>query len=145
MSVTLQLEGSDDLLRALRKLGADAQAETRKAVEATAIEVRGDIVKRYQRGPASGVVYERTNPRRTHQASAAGEAPATDTGRLASGTQYRMTGPLTAEVDNAVVYGPFLEFGTQSIAPRPAWRPAIQEAQPKFRLRLETALARVMR
>jgi HK97 gp10 family phage protein len=142
LSVTLQLEGSDDLLRALQKLGKDAEAETRKAVQATAIEVRGDIVKRYQRGPASGRVYTRGSV--THQASAAGEAPATDTGRLASGTQYRMTGPLTAEVDNAVEYGPFLEFGTQSIAPRPAWRPAIQEAQPKFRLRLETALARVM-
>jgi hypothetical protein len=145
MSVTLKLEGEAQLMAALRKMGAEAQAEARKAVEATAIEVRGDIVKGYQRGPASGAVYEKYSPRRTHQASASGEAPATDTGRLASGTQYRMTGPLIAEVDNAVAYGPFLEFGTQRIAPRPLWRPTVIAAGPKFRARIETAIARAMR
>jgi hypothetical protein len=88
MSVTLKLEGEAQLMEALRKLGADAQAEARKAVEATAIEVRGEIVRGYQRGPASGRVYVRGNV--THQASAPGEAPATDTGRLASSTEYRL-------------------------------------------------------
>jgi hypothetical protein len=145
MSVTLKLEGEAQLMEALRKLGADAQAEARKAVEATAIEARGDIVRGYQRGPASGAVYEKYSPRRTHQASAAGEAPATDTGRLASGTQYRITGPLSAEVSNSVAYGAMLEWGTQRIAPRPLWRPTVIAAGPKFRARMETAIKRAMR
>jgi hypothetical protein len=145
MSVTLRLEGQAELLEALRKMGIEAQAEARKAVQATALEVRGQIVKGYQKGPASGVTRDLSSPRRTHTASAPGEAPATDTGRLASGTDYRMTGDMSAEVGNSVTYGPYLEFGTQRIAPRPLWRPTVIAAQPKFRARLETALARVMR
>jgi hypothetical protein len=143
MSVTLKLEGEAQLMEALRKLGADAQAEARKAVEATAIEVRGDIVRGYQRGPASGRVYVRGNV--THQASAPGEAPATDTGRLASSTEYRLTGAASAEVQTSAEYGPFLEWGTQRIAPRPLWRPTVIAAGPKFRARMETAIARAMR
>jgi hypothetical protein len=138
----IKLEGEAQLLAALRKLGADAEAEASKAVQATALEIRGDIVKRYQRGPKTGREYTRGNV--THRASAPGEAPATDTGRLASATEYSMTGKLSAEVNNSVIYGPMLEFGTQSIEPRPAWRPAVQEAAPKFNKRLEAALRKAM-
>jgi HK97 gp10 family phage protein len=162
MSVTLKLEGADQLMEALRKLGADAQAEARKAVEATAIEVRGDIVKGYQKGPKSGQVYDSIfrmingrpvpiGPRQgnnlsaTHQASAPGEAPATDTGRLVSSTEYRLTGAASAEVQTSVEYGPFLEWGTQRIEPRPLWRPTVIAAGPKFRARMETAIERAMR
>ena len=143
VGVSMKLDGEKELLAALAKLGEDARAETREAVQKTAVEVHGTIVKGYQRGPATGRVYTRGNI--THQASAPGEAPATDTGRLASGTEFRMTCDLSAEVGNSVLYGPFLEWGTQKIAPRPLWRPAVIEAGPKFRARLETALARVMR
>jgi hypothetical protein len=139
---TIKLEGEAQLMAALRKLGADAEAEARKAVEATALEVRGDIVKRYQRGPKTGKQYTRGNV--THQASAPGEAPATDTGRLASATEYSMTGKLSAEVSNSVLYGPMLEFGTQSIEPRPAWRPAVADATPKFNRRMEAAIRKAM-
>jgi hypothetical protein len=139
---TIKLEGEAQIMAALRKLGADAEIEARKAVEATAIELRGDIVKRYQRGPKTGKQYTRGNV--THQASAPGEAPATDTGRLASATEYSMTGKLSAEVSNSVLYGPMLEFGTQSIEPRPAWRPAVQEATPKFNKRMEAAIRKAM-
>jgi hypothetical protein len=145
MSVTLKLEGEAQLMEALRKLGAEARAEARKAVQATAIEVRGDIVKGYQRGPASGVTRDLSSPNRTHTASAPGEAPATDTGRLASGTEYKMTGGMSAEVGNNVEYGPYLEFGTMRIAPRPLWRPTVIAAGPKFRARMETAIERAMR
>jgi hypothetical protein len=142
--MTVTLQGGDQLLSALRKISKDAEAEIALAVEATAIELRGEIVKGYQKGPASGVTREKYNPRRTHTASAPGEAPATDTGRLASGTQYSMTGKATAEVSNAVKYGPYLEFGTQAIAPRPLWIPKTVEAQPKLVKRLEAALKRAM-
>jgi hypothetical protein len=138
---TIQLDGADDLLTALRRLGDRARAEAGRAVNATALEVRGDIVRRYQRGPKTGEVYARGG-NVTHRASAPGEAPATDTGRLASSVQYRSTGQMSAEVSTAVEYGAYLEFGTARIAPRPAWRPAVQEAAPKFRQRLEEALRR---
>ena len=145
VGVTLKLEGEAQLMEALRKLGADAQVEVDKAIDATGLELRGEIVKGYQRGPASGVTYEKYAPRRTHTASAPGEAPATDTGRLASSVIYTKTGPMSAEVSTDVEYGPWLEWGTQNIAPRPNWRPKTLEAQPKFQRRMETALARVMK
>jgi hypothetical protein len=160
--VSIDMQGGDQLIAALKKLGADGEREIARVVTATAIEVRGAIVKKYQRGPKTGRVYteifrmiggrpvpvgprEGNNLSPSHQASAPGEPPATDTGRLASGTEYRSTGRFSAEVRNSVAYGPLLEFGTRNIAARPAWRPAVEEARAKYIKRLEDALRKVMR
>ena len=56
MARTVQIDGADDLLKALKKLGQDGERAAAQVVQATAIEVRGDIVKRYQRGPKTGIV-----------------------------------------------------------------------------------------
>jgi len=140
--ITMQIEGGDQLAAALRAYGAKAEKHVGDAVNATGLELRGDIVKAYQRGPASGVTYEKYNPRRTHTASAPGEAPATDTGRLASSVDFKRDGPMSATVGSQVAYAAMLEFGTSRIAPRPAWVPATEAMRPKFRRRLETALER---
>ena len=140
--VTLELQGGDQLAAALRAYGAAAEKHVGDAVNATGLELRGDIVKAYQRGPASGVTYEKYNPRRTHTASAPGQAPATDTGRLASSVDFKRDGPMSATVGSRVAYAAMLEFGTSRIAPRPAWVPATEAMRPKFRQRLEAALAR---
>ena len=140
--VTLELQGGDQLAAALRAYGAKAEKHVGDAVNATGLELRGEIVKAYQRGPASGRTYEKYNPRRTHTASAPGEAPATDTGRLASSVNYKREGAMSATVGSEIVYAAMLEFGTSRIDPRPAWVPAAEAMRPKFRQRLETALAR---
>ena len=140
--VTLELQGGDQLAAALRAYGAKAEKHVGDAVNATGLELRGEIVKAYQRGPASGVTYEKSNPNRTHTASAPGEAPATDTGRLASSVNYKREGAMSATVGSNIVYAAMLEFGTSRIAPRPAWVPATEAVRPKFQQRLETALAR---
>ena len=139
--VTLELQGGDQLAAALRAYGAAAEKHVGDAVNATGLELRGDIVKAYQRGPASGVTYEKYNPRRTHTASAPGQAPATDTGRLASSVDFKRDGPMSATVGSQVAYAAMLEFGTSRIAPRPAWVPATEAMRPKFRQRLEAALS----
>lgn len=147
MSVTLRLEGTEELARALRRLDEDARKEVKKAVDATGLSLRGEIVKKYQRGPATGEIYEKFNPRRTHQASAPGEAPATDTGRLANSvvTSSDIQEPLTVEVSTDVEYGPYLEFGTRTIAPRPNWVPSVQDETPKYIRRVEAAIRRAAR
>lgn len=174
--VSIDIQGGAQLAAALKKLGADGERAITRAVNATAIEVRGDIVKRYQRGPKTGVTYWRIpgddglfrvyagkpvdggpnklvavfkadgkqNLSPSHTSSAPGESPATDTGRLASATSFKMKGKFSAEVENSVIYGKWLEFGTQKIAPRPAWVPAVEWAAPRYVKRLETALARLM-
>jgi phage gpG-like protein len=160
--VSIDIQGGAQLAAALKKLGADGERAISQAVNATGIEVRSDIIKRYQRGPKTGAVYteifrtingkavpigprQGNNLSASHRASAPGEAPATDTGRLASATEYKNTGKFTAEVGNSVIYGAMLEFGTQKIAPRPAWVPAVEWAAPRYVKRLETALARLMK
>lgn len=138
MVATLRLEGMQDLDRALKQLGDRATKHVADAVNATGLELRTEIVKKYQRGPATGAIYRRGNT--VHQASAAGEAPATDTGRLASSVQYSKTGPIEAEVKTEVKYGPMLEFGTINIQPRPNWVPSVEAIKPKFNGRLQDAL-----
>lgn len=81
---------------------------------------RNESVRMVQQGPKSGRMYGR------HQASAAGEAPASDTGRLANSILVRHTpGTLTASVVCTAAYGLALEFGTRHMAPRPFMRPPI--------------------
>lgn len=145
MSVTLRLEGGPRLERALRELDREAQQEVKRAIDATGLSLRGEVVKKYQRGPATGVIYEKYNPRRTHQASAPGEAPATDTGRLANSVVTEDSGPLEVEVLTEVEYGPYLEFGTRNIAQRPNWVPSVEDELPKFLRRVEAALRRASR
>ena len=153
--VTLNLEGEAQLMEALRAYGAAAEKHVGDAVNATGLELRGDIIKRIERGPKSGRVYthhfftdgagnlrrgrKRNKP---HQASAPGEAPASDGGRLASGVDFKREGRMSATVGSEVVYAAMLEFGTRKIDPRPAWVPATEAMRPKFRQRLEDALAR---
>ena len=138
----MKLEGLEDLQVALQKISAEAQVEVDRAVDATGLELRGDIVKAYQRGPASGRVYEKYAPRRTHTASAPGQAPATDTGRLASSVNYKKDGSMSATVGSELVYAAMLEFGTSRIDPRPAWVPAVEAMRPKFQRRVEAAMER---
>ncbi len=139
-TITLELEGVQDVQRALREYGQKAETEIAKAVLATAFQVDGDIKKAIQSGGKSGRVYRRGN--RTHQASAPGEPPATDSGTLVSSIAFKQVNPLTAEVESRLDYASYLEFGTQRMGARPAWVPAIEKAQPDFARRVADAIKR---
>lgn len=76
--------------------------------------------KSIARGQKTGVVYG------NHQASAPGEAPAQDTGELARGIQVQKRGDHVLIVSTAP-YSAALEFGTETIAPRPFMQPAVEE------------------
>lgn len=142
MTVRITLEGSAELRVALRALGDEIAEAVSDAVVGTALELQTDVKQRIQSGPASGRVYQKYNPRRTHQSSAPGEAPMSDTGRLASSITFDTEGPLTATVGSALVYASWLEYGTTQMAPRPFFTPAVEDIRPKFNKRLEAAIAR---
>ena len=139
---TITMDGGKELQAALRNMGPELQDVVGQIVEGTGLELRGDIVKRYQSGPASGRVYQKYNPRRTHRASAPGEAPMSDTGQLAGSVVYKVVSDMAVEVSSGMPRAAWLEYGTTQMAPRPAWRPAVEEMAPLFRSRLETAIAR---
>lgn len=140
--VTITLSGGKELQAALKAMQGQISVEVGRAVVGSALELQGDIKKRIQRGPASGRVYKKSNPTRTHQASSPGEAPASDSGRLANSIFFDTQGSLTAVVGSRLVYALWLEFGTTNMAARPYFRPAVEQMRAKFQSRLEAAVRR---
>jgi hypothetical protein len=76
----------------------------------------------------------------THRASAPGEAPATDTGMLASSVTFKKISTLGVTIESRLPYATWLEFGTQRMAARPAWTPAAEQAAPKLQQRVIRAI-----
>lgn len=75
-------------------------------------------------GPKTGKVYG------SHRASAPGEPPASDTGRLVSSIRWEFTGSrLAIRVIAGTEYAAYLEFGTSIMASRPFLRRAILETE----------------
>ena len=141
MSMTLRMDGLEGLQADLRRASAEARARVDDAVVGSAMELRGDIIKRILRGPATGRIYVRGGVE--HQASsgkAPAESPATDTGRLANSVTFDKVAQMSATVGSDLVYAAVLEFGSDRIDPRPAWVPAVELMTPKFVSRVERAL-----
>ena len=96
--------------------------------------VRNTAVQSILGGSKSGKVYEKNNPRRTHTSSSQGQAPASDTGFLASNIAFNVKeGGMVAEVESKAKYSKFLEFGTQNMKARPFMFPALEENKPRIR------------
>lgn len=86
--------------------------------------VRNEMISLIVNTPKSGRTYRRRGVE--HQASAPGEPPASDTGRLVQSirTTYAEDG-LVGTVEASTAYAAPLEYGTQRMDPRPFARPAI--------------------
>lgn len=127
--VTNTIVGEKELRSALKKLGPEVTDKLRLLNISIGVKVQSDAIKAIQRGAKTGRTYKRRGV--THQASAPGEAPATDTGRLASSVKRVDDGPVVA-VGTAVEYGAFLEFGTSKIKARPWLFPALEANRPAW-------------
>jgi hypothetical protein len=128
----------------LAQYGAKAEAEIAKAVTAAALTIQGDIKRAIQGPPKTGRIYKRGKLGRNHQASAPGEAPATDTGALVNSIAYKQETKLSAIVSSRLPYAYWLEseYGTRNMKPRPAWRPAVEKNTPLFQKLVEAAIRR---
>lgn len=120
----------------LSGLGARVHSLLGDVLDKTAQDVQQNAVARIQDGPATGRMYGK------HQASAPGEAPATDQGLLANSIQWQPTGDLSREVAVGAEYGAPLEYGTEDgrIAPRPFLTPAIEDNRESFRAMVASAV-----
>ncbi len=99
--------------------------------------VRNEVLRLILRTTKSGRVYRRRGIE--HQASAPGEAPASDTGTLVRQiTVIVDPDTLTAKVNSGAAHAPHLEFGTEKMEPRPHMRVALENV----RSQLEEAVAR---
>lgn len=138
MTVRITVSGAKSLRQHIATLQGELRQEVSKAVTATAIDLQKDVKKRIRNGPATGIVYQKYNPKRTHKASRKGESPANDTGRLLNSIYFDREGDLTVLVGSNLVYAAYLEFALG----RPYFRPAIEMITPKFKRRLNKVLRR---
>lgn len=100
-----------------------------RACHRSAMLVRNTAIEKIQTGAKSGVVYEKYNPRRTHQASRAGEYPATDTGYLVNQitTQVKSEGTkILGLIISSAEYSKHLEYGTTTMLARPFMQPSLE-------------------
>jgi len=95
-----------------------------KGLQKVGAFLESDIKKSFK--PGTGRTYTRGNI--THTASAPGEPPAVDTGRLRASISFH-TYTNYVDVGTNVEYAAPLEFGTSKMAARPFLRPALQRNQ----------------
>jgi len=119
-----------------KKLKDNPMKNARIAVQLAADAVRNEAINSIARGSKSGATVQKYNPRRTHQQSASGEAPATDTGFLISqisASSYKENKTAVGEVKSAAPYSKFLEYGTRSMSKRPFMQPALDNSAGKIK------------
>ena len=128
----------------IRRMQARKQAvndSVRESLEDASNEVRNEAIRLIDKGKKSGSFYPLTDGGGTYRASAAGEAPAVDTGTLKNrgiliDTIKQIGKRLTVEIGvfkgPALLYARFLEEGTRLMRPRPFMKPATDKARPSI-------------
>lgn len=121
------VEGMEELKANMAKLSKEYGAAVAKAAVAGAELVRGEAIKSIQSTSSGQRVtrYRAGGGQYEHTASAPGDAPNTDTGRLASSVQVDVK-PFGIFVGSTLQYAGHLEFGTSSMEPRPWLNPALE-------------------
>lgn len=168
----MAITGADRLRAELRQIQTLVHREVREAIKLSALEVDRVMKRLIQKGPKTGRLYRRSSIKRRstkglralglrrapgspklvvginyHRASAPGEPPATDTGRLVSSIAPRydeagMRATIGVHDENMVRYARFLEFGTRRMRPRPFVRPTYTLTKAGTDRRLTEAVAR---
>lgn len=134
--------GVEKTLAAFKKLAVDVESEATKAVAETTVKIHSDVLQDMAVGTKSGITYHRGKGRNlspTHRASAAGEAPAVDTGDYIRSIKMKTRG-LSGEVFSEMRRSFWLEFGTMKTAPRPHFFPALRANEGFFKARLQVGL-----
>ena len=129
MKIEINVKNLDKVLGQLKKLNKQLEPDFQEVVKGGGQLIRGEAVKSIQSGAKSGIVYEKYNPRRTHRASAPGQAPASDTGNLVSKITIRQDGKDKTNVESNADYSAFLEYGTSKMEPRPFMLPAFEKSK----------------
>jgi len=101
---------------------AAALAALGQAVAVKAQQLRTEIVEQLSQ-PGTGEIYDR------HIASAPGDPPAVDSGRLRQSIVALKVDQFRWRVGTNVEYALYLEFGTRRMAPRPFLRPAAEKVR----------------
>lgn len=124
-----------------RRIGDAMIRQINDAVVESANAILGDAQLAIQNPPKTGKTYK--HGKVTHQASAPGEAPATDTGNLVNSGFLWRNGDADYNVGFAAEYAAPLEFGTPRMEARPFLRPAVKRERPRMRKAIRDAMRSV--
>ena len=133
-----------DLGEKLRERYKKAENQVEKALLKGATDIERDA-KISMRGPKSGKFYKTYNKKKKHRASAPGEAPAVDTGRLRSSIKYSLvaSGKLAEVIIGSdVEYAKYLEMGTSKMEPRPFLQPALEKNREQIKKEVADAISK---
>ncbi len=139
----MKVEGLDRIDKATARVRENVAKELRIGLAASALMVEKEAKKSILSGGKTGRIYKRGSV--VHQASAPGEAPASDTGRLVNNIYSRLN---TIKGDEAFIwvskaavkYATLLEFGTTKMAARPFFFPAFERSKARIIERLNRAV-----
>lgn len=124
-SINIELQGLQQLLSKLEQVEGASDTIVLETIMDLVTDTHTFAIAGIQGGPKSGRTYG------NHTASAPGQYPASDTGRLAGSVRMELPqqGNVTGRVGTAVAYGPMLEFGTSRMAARPWLLPSFERAK----------------
>lgn len=146
MEFSIQITGLDRLASKSQLVAKIAAEEVNKALYVSAKQVEKEAKQSILSGDKTGHTYTRGNV--AHRASAPGEAPASDTGRLVNSINTEVSkSALESTVSagsGAVKYARMLEFGTTKMAARPFLFPALEKSKPFIRARFDQALSKTI-
>jgi HK97 gp10 family phage protein len=128
MELKVEIEGLDRIGNTTDRVLKGIERELKVGLYAAAKKVEADAKRSIASGEKTGRTYRRRSV--THQASAPGEAPASDTGRLVNSINGEVVGTFEAIVragGGIVKYARMLEFGTIKMAARPFFQPALEK------------------
>lgn len=129
-----------DIFKNIEALKSKAEAETVRAVRATAQAIRNDAIISVKSHLSAGNVYTRGTVK--HVASKPGSPPNQDRGTMTRNIRVTMNDDLTADISSNAPYSAALEFGTSNMAARPFMTPAVEGQRVKHKERLQKAIMR---
>lgn len=128
------------------KIGAKTRAEVRRALQRGALAIENRAVEGIIDPPKTGRIYRSKHRKGAlHQASAPGEFPAADSGRLhqsITSVEASTDTTLRFETGGNVDYATYLELGTSRMEPRPFLTPAYNENIEKVKANVRAAVKR---
>tara|TARA_Y100000816_G_C25888339_1_gene463443 strand:+ start:147 stop:587 length:441 start_codon:yes stop_codon:yes gene_type:complete len=134
LSNLIRFKGLKEAISKNEKRGKDAAKELKISMHRATSVVEAHVLKSIKQ-KGTGRVYPRKG-QPPHQASSAGQPPATDTGNLgnniSSSVKGRADGAVVGQIIAATEYAVHLEFGTSQMAARPFMTPALRQNRKKI-------------
>lgn len=136
----MAVRGADKLIRQLKALPIELRAGIGTALAVSVIQMDAYAKQKIQGGGRSGRAYRRRTV--THQASAPGEFPKSNTGQLVASLYFKVAADkLSAFFGTKLNYGTYLEYGTTRMKARPWLQPTLKANADAIVARMKQAVA----